>query len=115
MTAHRTLSLGALLAVALLGGCSAPDAGSLDAQSATASPTCLVHQTKLPADRYAAGAGANTGSVLELLRYYTANGTKAFCDGKPPSGTDRRWMDLYADLGGDRSHVARPEQVPPIG
>jgi hypothetical protein len=34
-----------------------------------------------------------------MLRYYTANGAKAFCDGKPSTGTDRRWTDLYTALG----------------
>ncbi|MFJ1706579.1 hypothetical protein [Kitasatospora sp. NPDC088346] len=110
MTPHRTVPLAALLAVAVivLSGCAGPDTGSLDAQRATPSPTCLVHQTKQPGDHYTSGTGADTRSILEMMRYYTANGGKAYCDGKPPTTTDRRWTDLYTDLGGDPGHVPGP-------
>ncbi|WP_406210175.1 hypothetical protein OH807_40160 [Kitasatospora sp. NBC_01560] len=121
MTPHRTLHRAArqallpavlLPAAALLAGCAGAGTGSLDAQSATPSPTCLVHQTNQPADRYTAGANSDTRSVLEMMRYYTANGTKAYCDGKPATSTDRRWTELYTDLGGDPVHVPRPDRTP---
>ncbi|WP_371483555.1 hypothetical protein [Kitasatospora sp. NBC_00315] len=113
MTPHRVLPLAALLATVLLGGCGASDDGSLDSQAATPTPTCLVHQANQPANRYTDGTGADTRSVLEMMRYYTANGTKAFCDGKPPTSTDLRWMNLYTTLGGDGAHVpARPADKP---
>ncbi len=119
MTDRRThlpaaLSVLSLLAAALLSGCggSAAD-GVLNTQSDTPSPTCLVHQSGDPAARYTAGEHADTLSMLELMRYYTANGTKAFCDGKPPTGTDLRWLALYTRLGGDRKNVpAAPPQTP---
>ncbi|WP_406114174.1 hypothetical protein [Streptomyces sp. NBC_01014] len=102
---RKTRFAAALLTAFAVSGCAASPGGSLDAQSATPSPTCLVHQKKEPAERYTAGSEADPRSVLEMLHYYTANGTKAFCDGKPPTRTDRQWMTLYTSLGGRRSHV----------
>ncbi|WP_052443243.1 hypothetical protein [Streptacidiphilus neutrinimicus] len=93
-----------LAAAALLSGCTATE-GALNAQPDTPSPTCLVHQSKNPATRYTAGTSADTLSVLEMMRYYTANGTKPFCDGKPATATDRRWMELYMRLGGNPTHI----------
>lgn len=104
---HRKIATGAaLLAAAVLSGCASAHDGALDTQPSTPSPTCRVHQTAEPGSRYSAGPGATTRSVLELMRYYTANGTKTFCDGKPPTDTDKRWTDLYTELGGERRHVA---------
>ncbi|MFD8737364.1 hypothetical protein ACFV06_20925 [Streptomyces sp. NPDC059618] len=99
--ARRPIVLAAaLLGAVAVGGCGASADGRLDVQANDPSPVCRVHQKEAPGDRYAAGAKADTGAVLRMLRYYTANGTKAFCDGKPPTGTDRRWTDLYTALGG---------------
>ncbi|MFD7989171.1 hypothetical protein ACFV4M_38130 [Kitasatospora indigofera] len=106
------LPFTALLLLAPLSGCGASDDGSLDTQAGAAAPTCLVHQSKAPGSRYTAGEHADTGSVLELMRYYTANGTKDFCDGRPATGTDRRWTELYTALGGDRAHVATGARTP---
>ncbi|WP_329561516.1 hypothetical protein [Kitasatospora sp. NBC_01266] len=105
MAPRHLSSLAVLLAATVLSGCAASHEGALNSQADTPSPTCLVHQAKEPAPRYRAGTSADTLSILELMHYYTANGTKAFCDGKPPTSTDRHWMDLYTGLGGDRGHV----------
>lgn len=64
-----------------------------------------MHQTKEPASRYTAGSRSDPRSVLELMHYFTANGTKTYCDGKPPTRTDHQWMDLYSKLGGALSHL----------
>ncbi|WP_405784441.1 hypothetical protein [Streptomyces sp. NBC_00859] len=106
METPRRARLAALLAALVLTGCSSTHGGSLDAQSGTPSPTCLVHQTKVPASRYTAGSRSDPRSVLELMHYFTANGTKTYCDGKPPTRTDRHWMDLYGKLGGAPGHLA---------
>ncbi|MGW0972026.1 hypothetical protein [Streptomyces sp. NPDC002516] len=90
----------ALLGAVALGGCGVSADGRLDAQANDPTPVCRVHQKEPPGGRYTAGTKADTAAVLQMLRYYTANGAKAFCDGKPPTGTDRRWTDLYAELGG---------------
>ncbi|MEU3495291.1 hypothetical protein [Kitasatospora cineracea] len=97
-----------LLAVtaALLTGCGGgkPD-GSFDAQPGTPSPTCLQHQQQEPGGKYTSGQQSDPRAVLEMMRFYTANGTKAYCDGEPPTDTDRRWTELYTTLGGDASHL----------
>lgn len=97
-----------LLALALVpfaAACDTARSGSFDAQSATPSPTCLQHQTGTPDRRYTGGVNADPTAVLDLMRFYTANGTKAYCDGKPPTDADRRWTTLYTTLGGDPAHV----------
>ncbi|MBT2529361.1 hypothetical protein J7E91_29175 [Streptomyces sp. ISL-99] len=103
---YRQIALRAALPTALaLSGCAPSPSGSLDAQTATPSPECRVHQTEEPGARYTAGSRADTDSILEMMRYYTANGTKPFCDGKGATSTDRHWMDLYSKLGGERGRV----------
>ncbi len=92
-------ALAAVLSTAACG--SASHEGSFDAQPSTASPTCLAHQTATPGKRYTGGEDSDPMSVLELMRFYTANGTKAYCDGGPPTATDKRWTTLYVTLGGD--------------
>lgn len=97
----------ALLGALVLSGCGAAAGGVLDVQATDPTPACRVHQRQPPGSRYAAGARADTGAVLKMLRYYTANGAKAFCDGKPPTSTDQRWTDLYTVLGA-RHTAAQP-------
>ncbi|QKW18170.1 hypothetical protein HUT16_03030 [Kitasatospora sp. NA04385] len=107
VTLLRGLAAGILPAL-LLAGCGAPDRGDLDTRPATPSPGCLVHQTREPAERYTAGREADTGAVLGVLRYYTANGRTPYCDGKQPTAADLAWQRLYTGLGGDPAHLARP-------
>ncbi|AUG75357.1 hypothetical protein CFP65_0390 [Kitasatospora sp. MMS16-BH015] len=97
------LALGPLAAA-----CGGNENGSFDAQPGTPSPSCLQHQQQEPGIRYTAGQKADPTSVLTMMRFYTANGTKAYCDGKPATETDLRWTQLYRSLGGDPSHVAAP-------
>ncbi|RKE17968.1 hypothetical protein [Streptomyces sp. TLI_171] len=98
--------LAGILPLLLLAGCGGPARGDLDTQPATPSPTCLVHQSREPAERYTAGGGADTGAVLAMLRYYTANGRTPYCDGKQPTAADLAWQRLYTGLGGDPAHLA---------
>ncbi|MER8188542.1 hypothetical protein [Kitasatospora sp. NPDC094015] len=98
----------ALLGAPLLTACAGTAGGSFDAQPGTPSPSCIQHQSQEPGARYTGGEKSDPRSVLEMMRFYTANGTKAFCDGKPPTDIDRRWTELYATLGGDPSHVPQP-------
>lgn len=68
--------------------------------------TCMKHQQAPPGTRYTDNKLRRTEETLALLRYYTANGGKPYCDGKKPTDTDRRWVDLYVRLGADRKNVA---------
>ncbi|GAA2146171.1 hypothetical protein GCM10009760_35580 [Kitasatospora kazusensis] len=80
---------------------------SFDAQASASAVACLAHQTGTPDKRYTGGVASDPRSVLELMKFYTANGTKAYCDGKPPTEADRRWTSLYVSLGGDPVHVVQ--------
>jgi hypothetical protein len=68
--------------------------------------TCMKHQPQPPGARYTDGAQRRTGETLALLRYYTANGAKPYCDGNGPTDIDRQWAGIYVRLGADRKNVA---------
>ena len=53
---------------------------------------------KSPTAAYKGGAGATTTEELTFLAYYTANGNKKFCDGKPANAKDKAWAALYVTL-----------------
>ncbi|MFE0462976.1 hypothetical protein ACFW1A_27350 [Kitasatospora sp. NPDC058965] len=112
MTAPRRHRAPAVLALAVAlcsfaAGCGdSSSRGGFDAQPATPSPSCLPHQQQAPDTRYTGGTKSDPMSVLTMMRFYTANGTKAYCDGRPATATDRAWTELYRALGGDPSHVA---------
>ncbi|MDH6574562.1 hypothetical protein [Kitasatospora sp. MAP5-34] len=97
----------ALLLVPFTASCDPAGSGSFDAQPSTPSPTCLAHQTGTPDKRYTGGENSDPLAVLELMRFYTANGTKVFCDGRPPTEADKRWTTLYVTLGGDPVHLGQ--------
>jgi hypothetical protein len=68
--------------------------------------TCMKHQAQPPGARYTDDTTRRTDETLALLRYYTANGAKPYCDGAGPTGIDRQWVDIYVSLGADRKNVA---------
>jgi hypothetical protein len=68
--------------------------------------TCMKHQSQPPGTRYTDEKTKRTDEVLALLRYYTANGTKPYCDRQGPTEDDRQWVDLYVRLGANRDNVA---------
>ncbi|MDQ6873857.1 MAG: hypothetical protein M3042_02165 [Actinomycetota bacterium] len=67
----------------------------------------MVHQTAPPDSDYTSGSKANTGKILRMLRYYNANGDKAYCDKKLANPTDNAWARLYVRLGADPEKVRR--------
>jgi len=106
----RRLAAAALLAALVLSGCAhaAPnDAARFNNQSGDDAVACLVHQRSQPDSAYEGGPRANTLLVLTMLHYYVANGDKPYCDGRPPGGMDRAWLDVYLRLGADPAHVVR--------
>lgn len=102
---------GAVMA-ALLGGAvaacgvTAPEPGPRFDDEAGAERACMKHQPQAPGARYTDDTSRRTDETLALLRYYTANGAKPYCDGHGPTGVDRQWIDLYVSLGADRKNVA---------
>ncbi len=106
-TARRTVAL--LVTGLALSACgSGSDDGRFVTGDETAYPLqCLEHQPDKPGKAYTGGETAETTAVLKMLRYYTANkAVRAFCDGEGPSQNDRRWADLYVDLGAEPEYVA---------
>jgi hypothetical protein len=96
-----------IVAVLLLGACTAaPEPGPrFDDEAPAQELTCMKHQPRPPGTRYTDNAIRRTGETLALLRYYTANGTKPYCDGEGPTGVDRQWADIYVEMGADRDNV----------
>ncbi|MGQ0576555.1 MAG: hypothetical protein ACT4RN_20475 [Pseudonocardia sp.] len=66
---------------------------------------CMIHQAEEPGARYTDPAQRDTTTNFALLRYYTANGAKPYCDGAPAGDTDRAWAQVYVDLGGTAAKV----------
>ncbi|GLZ41939.1 hypothetical protein [Actinokineospora sp. NBRC 105648] len=99
-----TLAVATLLTLA---ACSAtPDPGPRFDDQAQAELTCLNHQSAAPGPRYTDPAQRRTEETLAVLRYYTANTAKPYCDNQPATTTDRDWAKLYVDLGADPALVA---------
>lgn len=71
-----------------------------------ASLTCMTHQHELPGLLYTGGTQhADTAHILQLMQYYTSNGSKPYCDGARPSTIDHAWAKLYVALGGPAAKV----------
>lgn len=106
---------GTVLA-ALLGGVvaacgvAAPDSGPRfddeTTNGAVRDLTCMKHQPQPPGARYTDDTARRTDESMGVLRYYTANGAKPYCDGQGPTDIDREWVEVYVELGADRKNVA---------
>ena len=102
-----------ILASAALAGCSSAKApagpATFHVQDGfvvqAASQTCLLHQTDAPTKEFMGGPSASPSLQLPFMAYLTANGTKAFCDGKPATDTDKKWAALYVTLTGQADKV----------
>jgi hypothetical protein len=107
VTRVATCALALLVASGGLSGCSSSSkapAGpatfvtqeGFSVQAAT--QPCLLHQADAPTREFMGGPSSSPAVQLPFMAYLTANGTKAFCDGKPATGTDKKWADLYVTL-----------------
>jgi hypothetical protein len=76
-------------------------------QPQTAARSCQLHQTDAPTSAYRGGPKSDPALELPFLAYFTANGDKPYCDGKPPTATDRAWAHLYVQLTGNTGAVRR--------
>ncbi len=101
---RRTLVLAAVLPVAVLAGCSAGPGPVFDNEG-YADVSCMRHQTDEPGARYTDSTQRNTAANLTLMKYYTHNGAKPYCDGQPANAKDRQWAQLYVSLGGPADKV----------
>jgi hypothetical protein len=112
---HRAVAVLAVLTAALpLAACSGDRPASqavLHVQQGVrpnaADQPCQLHQTDTPTTAYRGGEASVPTLELPFLAYFTANGNKPYCDGKPPTGTDKQWAELYVRLTGNRAAVER--------
>jgi hypothetical protein len=107
---HRLLPALALTLLAIT-GC-ADDGGRVFNNEGGRQISCLQHQPEPPGSRYTNPERRNTAEVLAVLRYYTAHGTKPYCDNAPPTAVDRAWAEFYVQQGADRGYIA-PILTPP--
>lgn len=107
---RRTVLTALLSGVVVACGVPTPDPGPRFDEETTGGAardlTCMKHQPQPPGARYTDDTARGTAETLGLLRYYTANGAKPYCDGKGPTDIDRQWVEVYVDLGADRTNVA---------
>lgn len=101
--------LATLLVLGGLTGCSrthkSAATGLFDNQQ-QATLTCMTHQLEPPGPLYNGGEQhADTAHILQMMQYYTSNGSKPYCDGARPSTLDRAWAKLYVALGGQAAKV----------
>jgi hypothetical protein len=79
----------------ILAGCgsSPPEPGPVFDNEGGAALTCMKHQPVSPGARYTDPALKNTVEIFTVLRYYTANGNKPYCDqGQKTSDRHRQKM-----------------------
>ncbi|WP_052684959.1 hypothetical protein [Lentzea aerocolonigenes] len=65
----------------------------------------MKHQEQQPGEEYFDEGKWDTVVSLSILRYYTTNGTKAYCDGKAASAADQGWRKLYVRMGADQTNL----------
>ena len=105
MRLHRGLLPSLAVALLVTAGC-ADDGGPVFNNEGGRQISCMQHQSEAPGSRYTDTERRNTSEVLAVLRYYTAHGTKPYCDAAPPTKSDRAWAELYVQQGADRVHIA---------
>ena len=97
----------ALAALALaLAACSAQ--GSATAQfddQGQSDISCMRHQEQTPGEEYFDEGNWDTVVSLSILRYYTSNGAKPYCDGKTATEADQGWRELYVRMGAEKNNL----------
>ncbi|MFI6095799.1 hypothetical protein ACIA8G_09625 [Lentzea sp. NPDC051213] len=67
--------------------------------------SCMKHQEQTPGEEYFDEGNWDTVVSLSLLRYYTSNGSKPYCDGKAATPADEGWRKLYLQMGADQTNL----------
>lgn len=66
---------------------------------------CMRHQDQTPGEEYFDEGNWDTVVSLSILRYYTTNGAKPYCDGKAATEADQGWRKLYVQMGADQTNL----------
>ncbi|GHH34638.1 hypothetical protein [Lentzea cavernae] len=67
--------------------------------------SCMKHQEQTPEEAYFDEGNWDTVVSLSILRYYTSNGTKPYCDGKTATEADQGWRSLYVRMGAEKNNL----------
>ncbi|SFQ95377.1 hypothetical protein SAMN04488564_10184 [Lentzea waywayandensis] len=67
--------------------------------------SCMKHQEQTPGEEYFDEGNWDTVVSLSLLRYYTSNGAKPYCDGKSATDADQGWRKLYVQMGAEKNNL----------
>lgn len=95
-----------VLAVVAVAGCSsAGQPGALFDDERQADIACMRHQPQQPGEEYFSEENWDTNVSLPILRYYTANGRKPYCDGGAATAADKGWRELYLKMGADEKNL----------
>lgn len=95
-----------VLAVLALAACSSQGTATVQFDDEQQSDiSCLKHQEQQPGEEYFDEGNWDTVVSLSILRYYTTNGTKPYCDGKTASSADQGWRKLYVQMGADQTNL----------
>jgi|SRR5687768_6759541 hypothetical protein len=95
-----------VFAAVALAACSTQ--GSADAQfddEQQSDISCMKHQDQQPGEEYFDEGNWDTVVSLSILRYYTTNGAKPYCDGKEATAADQGWRRLYVQMGADQTNL----------
>ena len=94
-----------LAALALAACSSEPTATAAFDDQQQSDISCMKHQEQTPGEEYFDEGNWDTVVSLSILRYYTANGTKPYCDGKEATAADQGWRKLYVRMGADQANI----------
>lgn len=95
-----------VLAVLALAACSAQPAATAQFDDEGQSDvSCMKHQEQTPGEEYFDEGSWDTVVSLSILRYYTSNGSKPYCDGKEATAADQGWRKLYVRMGADQTNI----------
>ena len=95
-----------VLAVLALAACSTSQEATAQFDDERQSDvSCLKHQEQTPGEEYFDEGNWDTVVSLSILRYYTSNGTKPYCDGKAATVADQGWRKLYVQMGADQTNL----------
>ncbi|USX55434.1 hypothetical protein [Lentzea sp. HUAS12] len=67
--------------------------------------SCMKHQEQTPGEAYFDEGNWDTVVSLSILRYYTSNGAKPYCDGKTATEADQGWRRLYVQMGAEKNNL----------
>ena len=94
-----------LFAAVALTACSTSSSTALFDDERQSDISCMKHQEQQPGEEYFDEGNWDTVVSLSILRYYTSNGAKSYCDGKEATPADLGWRKLYVQMGADQTNL----------